>query len=228
MAILVLIVACINFMNLLTAQSSARAREIGIRKIAGASRQKIIVQFFGESLLIVFIAHIIAMILVELMLPGFNSLLWAKLEVNYLSTGFYAGLFMVVIFCALLGGSYPAIHLSSLKPVTTLRGMTGENPGKTKLRMILIISQFTLSFLFIISTMIVRKQLDFIFETDLGQDIENIGYFEIPDGMDLQTLKNELGNEPDILNTTIAFTNFQSIINHQLNVGLRKDGEQFF
>lgn len=228
LAILILTVACINFTNLLIAQSSGRAKEIGIRKMAGASRQKIILHFLGETFLIAFIANIIAMILFELMLPGFNNLLGVKLEINYLSTGLYACLFVVVIFCTLLGGSYPALYLSSLKTVTTIRGMVDEKPGKARLRKILIVSQFTLSFLFIISTMIVRKQLDYIFYIDLGQNISNVGYFEIPEGMDHRTLKSELDNDPDILNTTIAYTQAQSIINHQLNLGVRKDGDTVF
>ena len=157
LAILILAIACINFMSILTAQSSGRAKEIGIRKMAGANKPKIIVQFLGESLLIVFIAHIIAMILVELLLPGFNNLMHAKLEVNYLSTGLYMGLFVVVIFCGLLAGSYPAFYLSSLKPLATIRGMIDDNPGKARFRKTLVISQFALSFLFIICTIIVRK-----------------------------------------------------------------------
>ncbi|HEX2969985.1 MAG TPA: ABC transporter permease [Bacteroidales bacterium] len=227
-AILILIIACINFMNLLTAQSSARVREIGIRKITGASRQKIVVQFLGESLLTVFIAIIIAMILVELMLPAFNSFLRANLEVNYLSADLYSGLFMLVLFCAIVGGSYPAFHLSSLKPVMTIKGMIGENPGKSGFRKSLIVIQFTLTFLFIISSMIVRKQINFISETDLGQNIENVCYFYIPEGMDHQTLKSELANEPDILSTTNANTNVQSIINHQTSLGLKRNGDSVF
>ncbi len=228
LAILILIVACINFMNLLTAQSSGRAKEIGVRKLAGANRQKIMVQFLGESLLIVFVAHIIAMILVELLLPGFNHLMHAKLEVNYLSTGLYVGLFIVVLFCGLLAGSYPALYLSSLKPLATIRGMIDDNPGKARFRKTLVISQFALSFLFIICTIIVRNQLDYISNIDLGQNINYIGYFDIPEGMRRETLKNELRNNPGILNATIANTLTQSIINHQLNIALKQGEDTVF
>ena len=228
LAILILIVACINFMNLLTAQSSGRVKEIGVRKMAGANRQKIIVQFLGESLLIVFVAHIIAMILVELLLPGFNNLMYAKLDVNYLSTGLYLGLFVVVLFCGLLAGSYPALYLSSLKPLATIRGMIFDNPGKARFRKTLVISQFALSFLFIICTIIVRNQLEYMSNIDLGQNINNIGYFDIPEGVRRETLKNELSKNPDILNATIANTLTQSIINHQINIALKQGEDTVF
>ncbi len=228
LAILILTIACINFMNLLTAQSSGRAKEIGVRKMAGANKQKIMVQFLGESLLIVFVAHIIAMILVELLLPGFNNLMHAKLEVNYLSTGLYMGLFIVVLFCGLLAGSYPALYLSSLKPLATIKGMIDDNPGKARFRKTLVISQFVLSFLFIICTIIVRNQLDYISNIDLGQNINYIGYFDIPEGVRRETLKNELSNNPDVLNATIANTLTQSIINHQLNIALKQGEDTVF
>ncbi len=120
-------------MNLSTAQSARRVKEIGIRKVAGASRRKIIFQFLGESLLIVFVAHVIAMIMVELLLPGFNNLIrnyqsddflmmnfndniGKQVDVNYQSAGLYMGLITIILFCGLLAGSYPALYLSSLNP----------------------------------------------------------------------------------------------------------------
>jgi ABC-type antimicrobial peptide transport system permease subunit len=103
-------------MNLSTVQSSRRAKEIGVRKVAGANKRKIIFQFLVESLLIVFVANVIAMILVELLLPGFNNIIYrgvTEVEVNYQSAGLFIGLITVVLFCGLLGGSYPALYLSS-------------------------------------------------------------------------------------------------------------------
>ena len=122
-AVFILLIACINFMNLSTAQSARRAKEIGIRKVAGANKRKIIFQFLGESLLIVFVAHVIAMIFVELLLPGFNNLTGKQLAVNYQSVGLYIGLITMVLFCGLLAGSYPAFYLSSLKPLDTMKGV---------------------------------------------------------------------------------------------------------
>ena len=115
-AVFILIIACINFMNLATAQSSIRSKEIGIRKVTGSNKTKIIFQFLGESLSIVFVAHIIGMILVELLLPGFNNLTAKHLFVNYRDSHLYVWLISIVLICSILAGAYPALYLSSLKP----------------------------------------------------------------------------------------------------------------
>ncbi|NJK97466.1 MAG: FtsX-like permease family protein, partial [Bacteroidales bacterium] len=175
-ALIMLTIACINFMNLSTAQSSMRVKEIGVRKVAGAGKRKIIFQFLGESLLIVFVAHIIAMILVELLLPGFNNYMHKELKVNYQSAGLYVGLITLISFCGLLAGSYPAFYLSSLKPINIMKGIIDKNTGKAKFRRILVISQFTLSFLFILCTLIVGNQIKYIQSTNLGFNMDNIGY----------------------------------------------------
>ena len=138
-SVFILIIACINFMNLSIAQSARRAKEIGIRKVAGANKKKIVVQFLGESLLIVFVAHIIAMILVELLLPGFNNFTGKQLAVNYGSGGLYIGLIAIIMFCGLLAGSYPALYLSSLKPLNTIKGVINKNPGNAQFRRVLVI-----------------------------------------------------------------------------------------
>jgi len=206
-AVLILTIACINFMNLSTAQSSRRAKEIGVRKVAGANKQKIIFQFLGESLLIVFVAHVIAMILVELLLPGFNNITYhgnTKVEINYQSAGLYTGLITVVLFCGLLAGSYPAFYLSSLKPLDTIKGGINKIPGNARFRRILVISQFTLSFLFIICTLIVTSQVKYIQNKNVDLNIDNIGYFGFTNGVQRETLKNELSNNPDIESVTIT------------------------
>jgi ABC-type antimicrobial peptide transport system permease subunit len=210
--ILVLSIACINFMNLLTAQSSARAKEIGVRKIAGANKRKIIFQFLGESLLIIFIAQIIAMILVELLLPAFNTVMYINLRVNYQSAGIYLILIIVVLFCGLLAGSYPALYLSSLQPVNSLKGIIITNAGKAKFRKLLVISQFTLSFLFILSTLIIKSQLRYMSSKNLGADISNIAYFDFDEGIQYQTLKNELVKNPDI--SGVSITARQYVLNN--------------
>jgi ABC-type antimicrobial peptide transport system permease subunit len=138
-AVFILLIACINFMNLYTAQSAKRAREIGLRKVAGANRRKIFVQFMGESLLLVCISHVIAMILVELLLPGFNNLIGKQLDINYQSTHLYVGLIVVILFCGILAGSYPALYLSSLKPLNTIKGAINKNPGNAQFRRVLVI-----------------------------------------------------------------------------------------
>ena len=206
-AVLILTIACINFMNLSTAQSSRRAKEIGIRKVSGANKRKIVFQFLGESLLIIFVAHLIAMILVELLLPGFNNIMYngnAKVEVDYQSASLYVGLITVVLLCGILAGSYPALYLSSLKPLDTIKGVINRNPGNARFRRILVISQFTLSFLFIICTLIVRRQVNYIQNKNVGLNIDNIECFEFSSGIQRETLKNELSNNPDIESVTIT------------------------
>ena len=204
-AVFILLIACINFMNLYTAQSARRAREIGLRKVAGANNGKIFVQFIGESLLIVFISHVIAMILVELLLPGFNNLVGKKLDVDYQSINLYLGLSAVILFCGVLAGSYPAFYLSSLRPLNTIKGVVNKNPGNAQFRRVLVIFQFSLSVLLIICTLIVGNQLNYIQNKSLGYTKDNIGYFANhtrPKGSMLEDLKKELLNNPDIVSVT--------------------------
>jgi putative ABC transport system permease protein len=221
-AVFILLIACINFMNLSTAQSARRAKEIGIRKVAGANKQKIIFQFLGESLLIVFVAHVIAMILVELLLPGFNNLTGKQLTVNYQSADLYIGLITMVLFCGLLAGSYPALYLSSLKPMNIMKGMINKNPGKGAFRRVLVIFQFSLSVVLIISTLFVGKQLNYIQNKKLGFNKDNIGYFMFPTAPwdpKLKTIKKELLNNPDILGVTNMFFNYENPLNMEGNSG---------
>ncbi len=208
-AVLILIIASVNFMNLTTAQASRRAKEIGVRKVAGASRIKITLQFLGESLIIVFVAHILAMILVELLLPGFKNFMF--MEINYRSAGLYLFLIVIVLFCGLLGGSYPAFYLSSLKPVNTMKRVIGKSPGNTGFIRIMVLLQFVLSFIFIICTIIVRNQLNYLQNKNIGLDIQNICHFELTNDIRRETLKNELINNPDILSVT--FTPHQDVLN---------------
>jgi putative ABC transport system permease protein len=214
--VFILLIACINFMNLYIAQSVRRAKEIGVRKAVGANKFKIIVQFLGESLLVVFVAHIIAMIFVELFLPGFNNFTGKQLIVNYQSADLYIGLISIVIFCAFLAGSYPALYLSSLNSLEIMKGVTNRNPGNTQFRRVLVIFQFSLSIVLVICTLIVGKQLNFIQNRNLGFNKDNIGYFQFPTAPwdpKLKTFKKELINNPDILNVTKVFYNYANPLN---------------
>ena len=202
-AVFILVIACINFMSLATAQSTRRAKEIGMRKVTGANKSKIIFQFLGETLLIVLAAHVIAMILVELFLHGFNNLTGKQLFVDYQNTGLYIGLITVVLVCTLLAGSYPALYLSSLKPLNIINGIINK-PGKAGFRRVMVVLQFSLSFLLIIFTLTVGNQLKYLQHKNLGLNIDNIGHFTFRYGIHNETLKAELGNNPDILSTTIV------------------------
>jgi putative ABC transport system permease protein len=206
-AVFILIIACINFLNLSTAQSARRARDIGVRKVSGAGRQKLIFQFLGESLLIVFIAHVLAMILVELFLPAFTSLAGKHLTVNYQNPGLYIYLFAIVIFCSLLAGGYPAFYLSSLKPLDVIKGTFNKTRGNAGFRRVLVIFQFSLSILLITCTLIVERQLKYLQNKNLGFNKDNICYFMFPtrpSDPKLETLKKELVSNQDILGVTRA------------------------
>jgi ABC-type antimicrobial peptide transport system permease subunit len=211
-------------MNLSTAQSALRAKEIGLRKVAGASKHKIIFQFLGESLLIVFVAYAIAMIFVELLLPGFSNLLGKQLVLNYRSVGLYIGLITIVLFCSLLAGSYPAFYLSSLKPMNIIRGIINKNPGNARFRRVLVIFQFSLSVVLIICTLIVESQLKYIQRKDLGLKIDDTGYFQFSLGMQRETLKKDLLNNPDIVSVTISGEN--SFISRYSESGFSWEGKR--
>jgi len=215
-AVFILLIACINFMNLYTAQSARRTREIGLRKVVGANRRKIFVQFMEESLLLVLISHIIAMILVELLLPGFNNLIGKQLDINYQSANLYIGLIAVILFCGMLAGSYPALFLSSLKPLDTIKGLINKNPGNTQFRRFLVIFQFSLSVMLIICTLIVGNQLSYIRNKSLGLNKDNIGYFTShskPKGSTLENLKREILNNPDVVSVTRGNNPFDVVNN---------------
>ncbi len=205
-ALFVLIIACINFMNLSTAQSSRRAKEIGLRKVAGASKRKLILQFFGESVFIAFIAHIIALILAEVLLPTFNQLSGKQLDINYGSLQIYVYLLSLIVFTGLVAGSYPAFYLSAFKPVNVLKGIFRKNPGNTGFRRVLVIVQFSLSVFLIICTLVIRQQLQYMQNKKLGLNKDNIGYFYI--GSEIRhkrtTLKSELLKNTDILSVALS------------------------
>jgi putative ABC transport system permease protein len=207
-AIFILIIACINFMNLATAQSTMRSKEIGMRKVTGSNKMKIIVQFLGESLLIVFVAHIIGMILVEIFLPGFNNLTAKHLSVDYRNPEIYVWLISIVLICSLLAGAYPALYLSSLKPLNIIKGIISKNPGNAGFRRVMVILQFSLSVLLIICTLVVGSQLRYLQSKNLGLKLDQIGHFKFRSGISSTALKTDLAKNPDILNTTIAFPDF--------------------
>ena len=202
-AVFILIIACINFMNLATAISSMRSKEIGMRKVTGSNKTKIIFQFLGESLLIVFVALIIGIILVELLLPGFNNLTSKHLFVNYGDPHLYIWLVSIVLICSILAGAYPALYLSSLKPLNIIKGITNKNPGNAGFRRVMVILQFSLSVLLIICTLVVGSQLQYLLNKNLGLNLEQIGHFKIRNGIRSETLKADLAKNPGIQSTTI-------------------------
>jgi putative ABC transport system permease protein len=174
-AIFILLIACVNFMNLSTARSSNRAKEVGIRKVLGSERKKIVAQFLVESIVISFIAMLFSLVLVTLLLPYYNDLTGKQFTVSllfqYKWLVFFAALPLVV---GILAGIYPAFFLSAFKPIAVLKGKMSAGPGKSMVRNVLVVFQFTTCIVLIVSTLVVYGQLNFIRNKKLGFNKEQV------------------------------------------------------
>lgn len=208
LALFVLIIACINFMNLATARSQPRAKEVGVRKVAGVGREMLIMQFLCESLLLSFIALVVAAGLVEFLLPVFNALSAKTLEVNYLQDGFVAGGFVAIAFIVgLLAGSYPAFFLSRFQPVEVLKGRWSRQSGGTRLRQGLVVVQFAISIVLIAGTVIIHNQLEYMHQKKLGFDQEQVITVQLTGkeaGQKWLALKTELLRHAEISRVTAS------------------------
>jgi len=190
----ILLIACINFMNLSTARSEKRAREVGIRKVVGARKNALIGQFLGESILIALLSGILALLIVQFSLPAFNELTGKILSVDYTSIKFWLILIGFIIFTGLLAGSYPAFFLSSFKPVKVLKGNLQKVNALVTPRKVLVVLQFTFAIILIISTIIVHKQIGYARERAAGYDKQNLVYHFLSDDLvkNYALVKNEL------------------------------------
>ena len=173
-AIFILVIACINFMNLATARSEKRAREVGIRKSVGSKRQDLIFQFLGESILISIIAFALAIILVEGALPFYNDLVEKQLFIPYLSFQFWIFALGMILITGLLSGSYPALYLSSFNVVKVLKGKIQVGKSASIPRQVLVVLQFGFSIILIVGTIVVYFQIQHVKNRDLGYDQENL------------------------------------------------------
>jgi len=210
--LLVLLLACVNYMNLATARSEHRSREVGVRKALGASRSDLIRQFFGESLALSFVAFAFALLLVWLFLPTFNVLAAKHMSMASLTVPrVLLGLLGIVLVTGLVSGSYPALYLSAIQPVKAIR--RGAAPGRAMggaLRRALVIGQFAVTIGLIAVTAVIYSQLSYMETADLGYDKDNIVYFASYGdfGRNVEAAKNELLQNPDILSVTKAFPPF--------------------
>jgi putative ABC transport system permease protein len=173
-AVFLIIIACINFMNLATAQSASRAREVGIRKIVGSTKGLLIRQFLFESLVTSLISVVVAATWIQFLLPVFNRLTRKQLEINYLQDPFNIVFLLVIgFFVGLLAGIYPAFVLSSFRPITVLKGRFTTSRSGTRMRNALVVLQFAISIICIAMTILVYRQMDFMQKKDLGFDKKN-------------------------------------------------------
>ncbi len=206
-AVFILVMACINFMNLSTARSAKRAREVGIRKVIGGHRTQLIRQFLGESLLLSYLSLGLALILVHSVLPVFNKFSGKELS---LTSGTLDYLILLVFFVTpvtgILAGSYPACHLSSFRPAEVLKSRSGWFKGRFPFRKILVVFQFSISIGLIAATLTVSKQLQYIRDIDLGLDKKDVVLFmNNPDlNSRFTAFKNALEAEQGILHVTAA------------------------
>ncbi len=205
-AIFILIVACINFMNLATARSARRAKEVGLRKVVGAVRGQLIGQFLGESLLISFFALLLAVGFVFLFLPLFNYIAGKKLAIHFLDGKLWLGLLSIAFVTGILSGIYPALFLSGFRPAKVLKGSMNKLGGNLLFRNGLVVVQFVVSILLLAGTIVVYQQLHFIKNRNVGFDKENLLYMpmsgEIWNKQD--ALKAELSKDP--LTSNFAIT----------------------
>ncbi len=173
-AAFILLIACINFMNLATARSTIRSKEIGLRKVMGAERKHIINQFIGESVLTSFLSLLFAILIVSVVLPSFNLMTGKELTFNFADPIIISGLFILTLFTGFIAGSYPALYLSSFSPIKVLKGFVNKGKSGANFRRVLVVFQFTLSIVLIIGTIIIFKQLKYLQEKDIGFEKENV------------------------------------------------------
>jgi len=191
---LVLLIACINFMNLSTARSEKRAREVGIRKAIGSQRKDLIFQFLTESVLMAFIAGIISLLMVQLVLPAFNTLTKTSIHIPYSNTFFWIGLLLYTIFTGLLAGSRPAFYLSSFNPVKVLKGSVQQGWSATLSRKALVVLQFTCSVALIVGTIIIYQQVQHAKDRPKGYDADRLMMTDASNDLsrNYAALKNDL------------------------------------
>jgi putative ABC transport system permease protein len=193
-AVVILLIACVNFMNLSTARSEKRAKEVGIRKTLGSDRQQLRRQFIFESVLLTCIAFFFAALLVVLLLPAFNTMVGKHMEIDPRDPVFWTGVTVLILFTGLVAGSYPAFYLSSFNPVKVLKGTVMAGRRAVLPRRILVVGQFVTSILLISATLIVYRQLQYVRNRDLGYNPNNLVMIPQNDdlGRNYDALKQEL------------------------------------
>jgi len=195
-AVFILVVACLNFMNLATARAARRAKEVGLRKVVGAVRTHLMGQFLAESLVVALLSLILALLIIYLVLPYFNTLGGKDLALDLTNVQIIAGLLGITVFTGLLAGSYPALYLSGFVPATVLKGnFTGGGSGSL-FRNTMVVIQFAVSISLIVGTTIVYRQLKYIQQLNLGFDKENLLYVPMTGEMwpKYEALRASLGN----------------------------------
>ena len=209
LGIFVILIACINFMNIATARSEQRSREVGVRKVLGASRKSLIYQFLSEALLITFVALILAIIIAQLVLPAFNQFTEKNIVLNFWDWKIWCLLLGIGLFTGLIAGSYPALFLSHFKTIKVLKGRLANGRTGGGLRKALVTFQFVISLFFIVGTIVIYKQINYVRNRPLGYDQQNLidisANGNLPGKFDI--FKNELLKIPGVKNVTAGSDN---------------------
>lgn len=225
-ALFTLIIACINFMNLSTANATRRLKEIGVKKALGSKRKTLVGQYFGEALFTAFIALLIALVLIQLVLPQFNLITGKELTIPF-NLNTIITVLGVTLLAGLLAGSYPALYLARFNPIAILRGKLKKSLNEVRVRKSLVVFQFSLSIILIVAVLVVYQQVNYIQSRNLGMDKDNVVYFQKEGRLqqNSEAFLTEVRAIPGLRNATTAV---QSFIGNQLNntMGVRWPGFQ--
>ena len=223
-AIFILIIACINFMNLSTAKASRRLKEIGIKKAVGAGRKTLVFQYLGESILMTFLSLLTAILLVALFLPQFNEITGKQLTLHFSAT-LILSVLGITLMTGIIAGSYPALYLSGFNPITVLKGKLTTSAREIWARKGLVVFQFAVSVILIVSVVVVYKQIEFVQNINLGYDKDNIIYFEQEGRVEdkPETFLLEMSNVPGVVGASSVGHN---LLEHTMGTaGLEWEGK---
>lgn len=223
-AVFIILLACINFTNLSTARSSTRLKEIGIRKVFGVQRSKLSLHFMLESLLIVFAAYIFAMVLTEISIPFFNNMTEKSLVIHYFDIRFIGAVLGLILVISLIAGSYPAIYLSSFRPIAVLKGEMVAGRKKSTFRSILVVGQFTISLILLSSVLLLGKQMRFIQSKNLGYNKEQLLVINNTNLLEknIENFRNQISANPQIV--SVSTSGFLPAPSSRTNGSVWRDG----
>jgi putative ABC transport system permease protein len=223
---IILLIACINFMNLATARSEKRAREVGVRKVLGSGKRMLIFQFIGEAILMAVLSAIVAVIIMVLLLPAFNLLVQKNLVLGLNNPLHLSALIIITLVCGLVAGSYPSLYLSSFNPVFVLKGMKMKGSSAAFIRKGLVVLQFGISIILIISTIVIYQQIQHVKNRSLGFNKNNLLQVD----MNSEMTKNYEAVQQDLLSTglidNIAVSNYNTLYGGNNTGGLVWEGKK--
>jgi putative ABC transport system permease protein len=214
-AFFILIIACINFMNLSTAKASRRMKEVGIKKVIGASRGSLIFQYISESMLMAFFSLMIAVVMVVLLLPAFKEITGKEINIHF-NTGLVLSIIGITCITGIIAGSYPALYLSRFKPVSILKGKLNTSMGESWIRRGLVVFQFSVSVILIVSVLVVYRQMKLIQTTNLGYNKDNVIRISNDGNLakDPSSFIAEVKNIPGVINASDIDGNLMGTYSH--------------